>query len=179
MANLAVKTGKGFSKADALTQSGFATEVKYDSTVAYKKAVKELGKKFDLATFAQDQIDSRAKGLVGAGFSITVEPGKEDSRERPYKEDVVITTKARKYTGTYALVTGADGLVGGTIVGLADDKTSARKQAKDYISEVKTGKVVIVPIKQVTDGENVAAVITYTPSKGATEGEYIFFGLEA
>lgn len=177
MANLTVKTGKGFSKADALVNAGIDTKVSYDSTLAYKKAKAELGVNFDINEFAQSQIATRAKGLVGALFSVTIEAGKEDSRERPYTEKVVITTKARKYTGTYAVVTGSKELIGATIVDLADDKSEGRKKAKDYTTEHKVDTTVL-PLKHVTDGEDVAAYITYTPSLGAKQGEYLFFALE-
>ena len=177
MANLIVKTGKGFSKEQAAENAGVDVSLfKFDSTQAYKKAASEDG--FTLAGFAQGQIDTKAKGLVGAGFSVTVKAGKEDTRERPYSEDVVITTKARKYKMQYALVTGSAQLVGGTVVDVKEDKSSARKAAKEYVTANKVD-VNIFPIKMVSDGEAVAANVKYTPSLGATEGEYIFFVLEA
>src|SRR5215217_2580648 len=173
MANLIVKTGKGFTKEAAAVNAGVDIEtVKYDSTQAYKKAAEK--DEFDLKGFAKSQVESRAKGVAGVGFSITKVAGKADTRERPYSEDVVITTKARKYKTTYALATGlskeATTLEGGTIVGLAEDKSAARKQAKDFVTENKVD-VKILPIKVVSDGEAVAADVTYTPSLGATEGE--------
>lgn len=177
MANLVVKTGKGFNKAEALVNAGFETKVAYDSTLAYKKAIAE-NPSMDIKEFAQSQIDSRIKGLAGVGFSVTVEAGKVDSRERPYTEEVVITTKPRKYELTYALVTGAKTLVGGTVVDVREDKASARKAAKEYVTANKVD-VTILPIKVVTDGEDTAAVVEYTPSLGAKQGEYLFFALEA
>jgi len=181
MANLIVKTGKGTSKQLAAENAGIDFElVKYDSTAAFKKAAEEDN--FDLEGFAKSQIKSRAKDVAGVGFAITKVSGKADTRERPYDEEVVITKSARKYKTTYAIVKGLErgttDLTNGTIVGFAEDKSAARKQAKLFVTENKE-RVDIFPMKLVSEGEAVAAHVDYAPSAGTTEGEYVFFMLAA
>lgn len=178
MANLITKTAKGFSKEAALESIGLNKDLfKFDSTMAYRNAV-EKDELVSIEDFAQKQIDAKAKGLPGVGFSVTVTSGKEDSRERPYKEQVVVTTQARKYKTQYALVTGSETLEGGKIVAFADDKSKARKAAKDFVTANKE-TVTVFPIKVVSEGESVATKVEYTPSIGTKEGEYLFFILEA
>lgn len=191
MGKLKIVTATGYSVQDAYAKSGLSAEIKFDATIAFKKDGKPEGRHLEL--FAQEYLDKKVKGAAGIGFSITVESGVADSRERPYKVENVVTEGARTWKTVYQGFVGADkdGL-GGTLVCQKDTKGEAEEAGKAYVTANKVGPVVIRVGKEVTgskvkDGDKVtlgaaqgvAMIINYTPSVNATEGKYIFFGIEA
>lgn len=172
MANLVIKSGKGFSKEEARENVGFPFEAKFDATQAYKKAQKELD--FNLKTFAREHVNKKVKGASNVGFVIVVDPAVEDVRTRPYKEEVIATDGKRKYKTQYQVFTVADN----RLLGSADKKDEASKLAKTLMSEDVKEDLEIRLAKVVVEGQPIAAKLTYAPTKGAKEGSYIFFGLE-
>lgn len=169
MSNVTILSAKGFSQEEA-----FANKAKfslaYDATIAFRNAGEPSGE--DLKKFATEYLAKKTKSLPGAGVVIKIVSGKEDSRERPYKADIVVTEGTRKFNMVYQLID-ADN----KIVGQAETKNEALSLAKEVVTATRKD-VKVVPIKVVVEGTPLAATVSYTPSVGTQEGEYIFFGIE-
>ena len=194
MAKIKIETATGFSKEEAFAKTELAKKgvaLKFDATTAYKKD--EYPKGRQLEGFATEYIEKKVKGAAGIGFSVTLETGVADSRERPYKVENVVTKGARVWKTVYQGFVGADPVtaLGGTLVLSKDTKGEAEDAGKEYTTKNKVD-VAIRMGKEVTgskivDGDtvkpgpaqNVAMIIKYTPSINTVEGSYIFFGIEA
>lgn len=194
MAKLKIETAKGFTKAEAFAKTELSKKgvtLKGDATTAFNKEERPIGAY--LNAFATDYVERRVKGATGIGFSITLESGVADSRERPYKVTNITTEGARVWKTVYQGFVGADPVtgLGGTLVLSKDTKGDAEEAGKVYTTDNKVD-VVIRLGKEVTgskikDGDkvklgaaqNVAMIIKYTPSINTVEGDYIFFGYEA
>jgi hypothetical protein len=181
MGKLRIVTSKGNTKEQAIANSGLSDilDVKFDATQAWKKEGTPDGATTYFKAFAEDYAKKKVKGIEGIGFTVTVEPGVADSRERPYKVTNHPTDAARKYTTFYeGLIDGNLEGTTGTIVFKADDKADAEKKAKQYMTDYRDSRVVVRLVKLVTEGKPVALVVDYAPSAGATLGTYIVFGYE-
>lgn len=191
MGKLKIETAKGFSREEAFAKTELAKNgvtLKFDATTAFKNDGKPEGR--HLEAFVDEYQQKRVKGVANVGFSITLEAGVADSRERPYKVENVVTKGARRWKTVYQGFVGAnDKGVGGTLVFSKDTKGDAEEAGKAYVTEnkvkvaVRMGKEVIGSIIKVDKddkgkpgaAQDVAMIINYTPSINATEGNYIFF----
>lgn len=172
---LKVVTVQGYTKEEAIRQSGVSLDVKFDATTAWKKDNQPEG--VDLNTFASEYIDQKIKGVSGVGFCVTVEAGKADSREKPYKVTNIVTKGTRRFKQVYEGYTGFSDTEEGTLVLSKYDKGEAVQAAKDYVTANKTSVRLRVK-KDPVKGEKSAAVIDYAPSLGTQLGTYIIFGYE-
>jgi hypothetical protein len=169
MGSVKIASGKGFNRADAFgTQASY--DVKFDATIAWKKAGSPVGK--DFKEFAEGYLTKKVKNVAGIGFAVVVAPGVEDNRERPYTADIVTTEGKRKYKTVYQVFDTQD-----KFLGQKDKKSESLKLAKKLVTTNHTD-VVIKVAKVVTEGQPTAATVKYTPSINAKEGSYIFFGIE-
>lgn len=169
MGSIKIASGKGFNKQVAFaSQANY--EVKFDATIAWKKAGSPVGK--DFKEFAEAYLAKKFKNTAGVGFAVVVAPGVEDNRERPYTADIVTTDGKRKYKTVYQVFDGND-----KFLGQKDKKSESLKLAKKLVTTNRTD-VTIKVAKVVTEGQPVAATVKYTPSINAKEGSYIFFGIE-
>lgn len=176
MKNLTIVTAKGYTKEEALASVGTKLDVKFDATAAYKKEGTPQGKY--LEAFADKHLNDKLKGASGIGYSITIEAGSADSRERPYKVTNVVTNGQRKWKSVYqGLINVAEDGTGGTIVLTRDTKNEAEDAAKEYVTANRT-KVTVRLAKSVTEGQATAMVVDYAPAKKTKLGTYIFFGYE-
>lgn len=170
MSMLKVQEVKGFSKANAVENVDFL-DVKYDATAAWKKEGSPIMGKA-LREFAAKYIDKKLRGVAGVGCIITVEPGKADSRERPYTLTNIPTEGARKYKTFYNILEKETG----AFAGRAEQKSKAMDLAKKLTTDNKksyVGKLV----KEVIEGQEDAFICDYTPSISTKQGTYIVFGL--
>jgi hypothetical protein len=170
MGKLVIVTAQGYSKEEALASANLNLDVKFDATVAWKNQGQPQAK--HLEAFADDYISGKVKGAAGIGFSITVDPGVSDTRERPYKVDSVVTDGARKYKTVY------EGFAGNQLVFTRDLKSEAEEAAKEYVSTYKTDVTVRIA-KNVVEGQSEAMTVKYTPSVNTNKGTYVFFGIQA
>jgi len=170
MSNLKIVSGKGFTKDEAFAKQA-NYDVKFNATLAWKKANSPVGTEFK--AFAADYLGKKLKSVAGIGVFVVVSSGVEDNRERPYTTNVIATEGKRKYKANYIIVDKATE----AIVGDAGKKSEAIAKGKDIVSE-KRIDVRIELIKRVSEGQAIAAEITYTPSKNAKEGSFMFFGIE-
>lgn len=177
--SLIAVTAQGYSKEEALKNAGITLDVKYDATTSWRKDGKPegIGLGMDLTTFMHEYIDEKVKGAAGIGFSITVEPGKADNRERPYKVTDVVTKGTTKYTMVYEGLINYTDTEAGTIIFAKKGKDKAVAAAKEYVTQHRT-PVKIRKARVVSEGSAEAATVEYTPSLGTTLGTYIFFGYE-
>lgn len=170
MSTLVIKQAKGANKEEAAKNAGFNFDIKFDATQAHGKARKEVD--FDVRDFATEYITRKVKGASNIGFCVTLEAAVEDSRTRPYKEEVIATDGKRKFKTFYEVIS-ADG----RILGKAERKDEASKLAKQLISYEKQDNYTRL-VKLPVEGQPLAAKLTYTPSAGTKEGNYIFFAFE-
>lgn len=159
----------GANKVEAAKNANFPFEVKFDATLAWKKARDGAG--FDLTAFARDYAEKKIKGAKGVGFAITIDAAIEDVRTRPYKEENNATEGRRKWKTNYSIFN-ADG----KLLGVADKKDEASKLAKELI-KTELSDLTCKVSKKVTEGQDVAFTLKYTPSKGSKDGNYIFFAI--
>lgn len=187
------KEATGYSKELAFETTGL--DVSYDklknATIAWKKVGSPLNSKA-LTAFAEQYLKS--KKAVGA--YIVVESASSDTRSNPYSVINERTTGKRKAKTTYQIkegsfkvkettvvdengkesvvktVTGVTNL--GAVEATADKKDVAIKLMKELISENKKNYVIEI-VKEITEGQKYAAYGTYTPSKSAKQGKFIFF----
>lgn len=170
MAKVIVSQGTGSNKNTAKENVNFPYEVKFDATQAWKKAKDTPG--FSLKEFAKDYAEKKIKGASGVGFVITVDAAVEDVRSRPYKEKNEATTGRRKWKTNYSIYTPDN-----VLLGEADKKDEALKLAKKLIVDAKVDLTLRVT-KKVVEGQNIAAELIYSPTKGSKDGSYIFFAVE-
>lgn len=170
MSKITLVSAQGASKEVAAEIANFPYEVKFDATQAWKKAHVNPG--FDVRAFAKEYAEKKIKGAKGVGFVITVEAAVEDKRERPYKEVNEATTGRRKWKTNYAIFNEE-----GKLIGSADKKEQASKLAKELIKTERQNLTCKVS-KKVVEGQDTAFKLEYTPTKGAKDGNYIFFALE-
>lgn len=170
MKKLVILTAQGYTKEEALASLNTNLDVKFDATVAWKNKEQPQGKY--LEAFAEEHLDNKLKGAGGIGYSVTVEPGSADTRERPYKVENVVTEGQRKFKTVYEGFT-----PDGKLVLTKDTKGEAEEAAKDYVTAHKIDVDVRVA-KNVTEGQAEALSVKYTPSVNTKLGTYIFFGYE-
>ena len=98
MSTVKIVSGKGFTKQEAFGEKA-EYSVKFDATLAWKKAGSPVGDEFK--EFAKAYLDKKIKSAPGVGFSVAVSAGVKDDRERPYQTEVITQTGNRKYKTVY------------------------------------------------------------------------------
>lgn len=187
------KEATGYSKELAFETTGL--DVSYDklknATIAWKKAGSPLNTK-QLNAFMEQYL----KNKKAVGAYVVVEGSASDTRSNPYSVINERTTGKRKAKTTYQIkegsfkvkettsineegeeivvktVTGVSDL--GAVEATADKKDVAIKLMKELISENKKNYVIEI-VKEITEGQKYAAYGTYTPSKSAKQGKFLFF----
>lgn len=174
--NFQVLEVTGATKEEALEKAPFS--IMGDATQAYKNWAK---KQTDAITealkkeFYIDYLNKKSKNVDGVGFSITLEPAKKDTRERPY---TMINVKnedgERVWKRTYEIKSVA---TGETLASTTETQAKAKEIAKNlYIERGLKEDIVCEVTKKVAKGQPVAFKMKYTPSVNAKNGQYIVFG---
>lgn len=166
---------KGFTKDEAIANSELPYTIFKDATQAWKNAGLPMGK--DLNAFMDEHLKKATKCAPGLGCIITIKSGTADSRERPYKINDVVNEKGRRvYKTCIELFDKATGESLGTIF---DTKAVAKDYGRSlYTEKGYRGDIIARYGKQVVDGEVGAFTMEYTPSKSASEGKWLCFGIE-
>lgn len=166
-----------YTKAEAIEQVKDLFFVQYDATQAWKKQNEPSPLDKEYKEFAVDYLKKKTKNAPGIACSITYKAGSADTRERPYQlEDIVNEKGRRKYVTTYTLV---DDNTGEILLKTSENKTKAKELAKKlYVDNGYKGTATCTYTKEVVEGEPLAFKIKYAPSKSATLGKYLFFGIE-
>lgn len=168
MANVIVKSAKGFSKEEAAKNVGFDAPVKYDATQAYLKAKDSVG--FSLEAFASEYINTKLKGAQNIGVSITIEGAQKDTRLQPYEVTNHPTVGKTEWKRYHFLMSGK------TEVGRAELKADAEALAKELIIEGRHNlPEITIEERKVPVNRGASMVVKYSPSAGTKEGEFIFF----
>lgn len=192
---------QGYSKEKALesTDLDVTLDRLKNATQAWKKAGSPIsGSK--LTAFVNDYI----KKYKVSGIYIVVENSKNDTRSRPYSVINEVTRGKRKSKTTYQIkeaelkikevkneveneeVEGGveivvtktvDVLSSGAVEARADKKEDAIKIMKDLI-DINKKDYVIEIVKEITEGQKFAAYGSYTPSKSAKKGKFMFFSAD-
>lgn len=151
-----------------------------DATQAYRNWKEKVGAVTDAAVkeFCVDYCNKKSKMAPGVGFMITLTPAVADKRERPYSIENVKNTKGkRKYVTTFQLV---DDATGSILAEVDNTKMEAMEVGRKLYTEKDfKGSLTCKYSRRVVDGEAVAFKMSYTPSKGAHNGTYLVFGVEA
>lgn len=168
----------GATKEEALAKAPF--DIMGDATQAYKiwaKNQKNGITEADIRQFELDYLAKKSKNVAGVGFVITKEAAVADTRERPYCiKNVVNESGPREYITTYQLI---DKATGSVLAETTETKAKAKEIAKAlYTEKGFKGDIVCTYTKQVKNGEPIAFVATYTPSKSSRVGTYHVFGYE-
>jgi hypothetical protein len=151
-----------------------------DATPAFKKFKESKSGIItdrDLKEFMANMIAKKIKNVPGAGMIITLKSAVTNTRERPYKIESIKREGQTKWKSFYKWI---DKETGKVVAQVDTNKADANNAVKDlYKSGEYTGTAELIPVKEVIEGSKVLAVAHYTPSKNATPGQYIAFGLEA
>lgn len=148
-----------------------------NATQAWKNAGSPRSNTKEFKEFCANYLANKTKNKQGLGCVIVYEPGKADTRERPYKFTNIVNSKGkRKYVTTYTMI---DPASGDLLAKTTENKAKAEEIAKSlYTKSGYRGKVKCYYTKEVAEGEPLAFEMEYQPSKSATTGTFIFFGIE-
>ena len=148
-----------------------------NATQAWKNAGSPMQNTKEFKEFCATQLASKTKNKQGFGLVVVYEPGRADTRERPYAiEDIVNEQGKRKYKTTYLIV---DNETGKILDKTQENKNKAKELAKKlYTEEGYRGSLTCLYTKEVAEGEKGAFKMSYQASKNAKKGTFIFFGIE-
>ncbi len=167
----------GMSKKEALDKAPFA--IMGDATQAWKGFQKKNPNytEADAKEFMLEYLNKKSKMVPGVGFYITRKAAVDNTRERPYKIENVKNELGRtKFKTVYRWV---DNVTKETVVEVDTTKADAVAALKNmYTKKGYKGDAKLIKVKIVKEGQEVAAIAKYTPSKSATIGEYVVFGVE-
>jgi hypothetical protein len=150
----------------------FAVEV--NATTAWKKAGSPEPDSDGFDAFATEYLQK--KKVEGA--YVVIEAGREDSRENPYDIKNVKSVGKRKMKRVYELIdTNTQ-----EILGVADDKESAKALAREIVREKRdslvAGTLHECRVKMVVEeGTPVAFTFSYVPGANTKLGSYVAFGV--
>lgn len=166
------------SKEEAFDQVSF--KIIGDATQAYKNWAKQQTRTITepmLKEFYVEQLKKKTKMIEGVGLAICVEAPVKDTRERPYKIENVKNEKGkRKYKSVYQ-IKNKDGVV---IAETSETQAKAKEITRDLFKTKNIREdLICIHSKQIIEGEPVAFIAHYTPSKGTKPGRWILFGVEA
>lgn len=166
------------NKEEAFDQVSF--KIIGDATQAYKNWVQKQTHTITepmLKEFYIEQLKKKTKLIEGVGLAICIETPIKNTRERPYKIENVKNEKGkRKYKSVYQIKNKEGVIVGET--------SETQAKAKEITRELYTTQniredLICTYSKQIIEGEPVAFIAHYTPSKGTKSGRWILFGVEA
>ena len=168
----------GATKAEAIAKAPF--EIMGDATQAYKnwKAKQKNGiTDKEVTQFCVEYLEKHSKNVANVGFSITLEAAVADTRERPYTiTDIKNEQGKRKYKTIYQWV---DSETKAVVCSVDTTKADAKNALKKlYTDSGYKGDATLYMVKQVIQGEPIAAKAKYTPSKSFKNGVYLTFGIE-
>ena len=127
----------------------------------------------DLEGFVAEMLDSRSFfEYEGAGVIITIEPGKEDSRECPYKMKNIIRKGRCKLTRIVQLFLKSNN----QLIGECSTKGAAMIEAKRLMSIYKED--IYAKTLYRTKKDDFDFELEYVPSKHSKIGKYIVFGVD-
>lgn len=161
----------------------------------------------DEKEFMLDYLKKKTKNAPGSGFYVTLDSAKESTRERPWKvediknvgkrdtqkkfdlidhdtKEVLKTLKSERVKNEKAGEPILDkkgndtGRVEPDTKVIRPTKTTAKEAAKDLIKKGFKGRIDIVQGMESISSDPIVATVTYTPSKSAKNGRFLFFGLE-
>ena len=152
-------------------------EVFGNATQAWKNAGSPAQNTREFKEFCANYLAQKTKNKQGLCCVIIYEPGKADTRERPYQIDNVVNDKGkRKYKTAYLII---DDKTNAILAQTTENKSKAMELAKDlYTKDGYRGTFSCVYAKVVVEGEGKAFTGKYQPSKSAKTGCFIFFGHE-
>lgn len=167
----------GRTKAEAFEKAPF--EISGDATQAYKKWLAKQTNgvtEKDKTAFCIDYLAKKSKNIANVGFAITIESAVADTKARPYKiTDVKNEKGKRKYRTKYVWV---DDETGKTVVSVDTTKADAKNAIKvEYTEKGYRGNATLHMVKEVVEGEPIAAHATYSPSTNSKVGTYVVFGI--
>lgn len=173
--NFKVVEVNAYSKSEAIEKAPF--QIIRDATQAWKAAGMPL-MGTELKEFLATKLQNETKFANGVGCIITVDPGTVDTRERPYTVTDIKNEKGKRKFSMSVLVTDKEtGEV--KFIAVNSTKAEAIEKAKQlYTDKGYKGNLYAQYIKVVTEGEQGAFEVDYTPSKSAHLGKYIVFGVE-
>lgn len=161
----------------------------------------------DEKAFKLDYLKKKTKNAPGSGFIVTLSSAVISTRERPWKAEDIKTEGKRDTQKKFDLIDhdtkevlktlkservkndkagepildkeGNDtGRVEPETKVIRPTKTAAKELAKKLIKKGYKGQIDIVQGKESIGADPIVATVTYTPSKSAKNGRYMFFGLE-
>ena len=145
-----------------------------NATQAWKKAG-EPKLTVELESFAANYLQTKVKSVAGSGYYVVLDAPTKDTREKPYKVDNIVNEGERKYKTFYIPVDPKTGAP--ATEERPETKAEGVNLAKKLVTELKKDIVVNV-VREVVEGEAVAAYVSYTPSVNAKAGRFIYFGIE-
>lgn len=169
----------GTTKKEALDKAPFS--IMGDATQAWKrwlaKQDQEKMTEDDVKEFMIEYLQTKSKLVPGVGYYITRVSAVADTRKRPYKiENVKNTLGRRKFKTVYRWI---DNTTKEVVVEVETTKAEAEAAIKKmYTKKGYKGNATLIVVKKVSEGQEVAAKATYTPSASTQLGEYIAFGVE-
>lgn len=147
-----------------------------NATSAWKNAGAPRANTKEFKEFCACYLADKTKNKQGLGAVIVYEPGKADTRERPYEMiDVVNEQGKRKYKTAYWIM---DKETGKILAKTQENKSKAKEIAKELYVKGYRGSLECIYAKEVVEGEPKAFEMNYQPSISAKEGTFIFFGIE-
>lgn len=180
MSKLNIKTLQftAFSKKEAEEKSAAeGIQSIKDATIAWKKAGSpQVGAAYN--EFCAEYLKKNTKNAEGIGCIITLKSGVADTKDRPYKVEIVKNEKGkRSWKTAFNLIDRESGKLLKTVIGT---KKIAEAKAKElYVGTGYKGTVDATYAKVVTEGETKAFVVKYNPSVTTVEGSYLVFGIQA
>lgn len=163
----------GNTKEEALAKAPF--KIQFDATVAWKLAGKPVMGQA-LTDFCEEFLKKKTKFIPNVGASITLIPAVKDTREYPY---TVIDIKNEKGKRTFKKAfQGVNAETGEILFTSFGTKSEAKEVAKALYNDGYKGDIKVDVVHRVVEGESGAFIVKYTPSKNATQGSYIVFGVE-
>ena len=179
MANLMFVKNEVMGKTkDEAIKAAAPMNLMVDATQAYKKWAKEnITSEDNVKEWMKDYLRKKKFDKPGIGAYIVTQTGVQDTRERPYTYENVVTEGRMATERTYEVRRVDNGDLVVSLSGDGATKDAAIKAAKEIMADVKADLNIEV-VYRVKDGKNVVGRLKYTPSVNAQKGRYIFFGNE-
>ncbi len=172
----------GATKEEALSKAPFS--VTSDVTVSHRRFCEQYDRpvnKQELTQFMLDILENKTKCKEGLGLCITCEHSIQNKKEYPFSIKEVFNKKGiRKYKTVYQIYenlgTEENPVKGKLLAECNETKAYSKKLAKDLYKSGFNGKLMCVYTKQVQNGEPIAWISDFKPSKNTKEGVYLCFG---
>jgi hypothetical protein len=120
------------------------------------------------ADFAANFLASE-KAKEGINYYLVVDRPVNDTKNKPFSVKSVSTKGPRKYKLAYPIMDENN-----VVYGSEEEKSVALATAKELVKTHKRNMIVSIS-KKVVEGEEIAAVVEYSPSKNTRVGSYLIF----